>query len=77
MGEWKKVLDDNSYSAREKYESIMEQVNVMEEKAKQKEEQMKSYKKGDKSIELKGQMDKFYLESVAAKLVVLKDVILK
>lgn len=27
---WKKVLDDKSYSSRDKYESIMEQANVME-----------------------------------------------
>jgi len=38
---------------------------------------MRSYKKGEKAMELKEQMDKFYMESVAAKLVVLKDVILK
>jgi hypothetical protein len=38
---------------------------------------MRSYKRGDKSIELKGQMDKYYIESVAAKMMVLKDVILK
>jgi hypothetical protein len=37
MGDWKKVINDESYSPREKYASIMEKVNVMEEKARQKE----------------------------------------
>jgi len=31
----------------------MEKVNVMEEKAKQKESEIRSYKKGDKALELK------------------------
>jgi hypothetical protein len=38
---------------------------------------VRSYKKGERALELKEQMDRFYMESVAAKMVVLKDVILK
>ena len=38
---------------------------------------MRSYKKGEKAMQLKGEMDKYYAESVAAKMVVLKDVIMK
>lgn len=29
IGEWKKIVGDNSYSPREKYESIMEQAAVL------------------------------------------------
>ena len=55
----------------------MEQAAVMQEKSQMKEAQMRSYKKGEKALELKNEMDKYYAESVAAKMVVLKDVIMK
>ena len=42
-----------------------------------KEEEVKAYKRGEKAMQLKEDMDKYYMESVAAKMVVLKDVILK
>ena len=29
MGEWKKIIGDSSYSARQKYESVMEQAAVL------------------------------------------------
>ena len=55
----------------------MEQASVMEEKAKRKEEEMRGYRRGEKAMKLKEEMDRYYMESVAAKMVVLKDVILK
>lgn len=55
----------------------MEKAAVFEEKARQKEAQMRSYKKGDKALQFSAEMDKYYTESVSAKMVVLKDVILK
>ena len=77
IGEWKKIVGDVSYSPREKYESIMEQAAVLGEKSRMKEEQLRSYKKGEKALDLQNERDQLYAESVAAKLVVLKDVILK
>jgi hypothetical protein len=77
VGEWRKVVGDGSYSAREKYEFIMEQAAVMQEKSLMKEAQMRSYKTGERALELKEEMDRYYAESVAAKMVVLKDVIMK
>lgn len=54
IGEWKKVVGDASFSPREKYEFIMEQAAVMQEKSLMKEAQMRSYKKGERALELKG-----------------------
>ena len=55
----------------------MDQASVMEEKARRKEEEMRGYGRGERAMQLKEEMDKYYMESVAAKMVVLKDVILK
>lgn len=55
----------------------MDHVELLEHEAKQKEIQLKYIKGGDKAIDLKEELDKYYLESVAAKMHVLKDVMLR
>lgn len=55
----------------------MDHVSLLEHEAKQKELELKYMKGGAKALELKEKLDKYYLESVAAKMHVLKDVILR
>lgn len=55
----------------------MDHVSLLESEARQKELELKYMKSGKQSMEMKEKLDKYYLESVAAKMHVLKDVILK
>lgn len=55
----------------------MDHVTLLESEAKQKELELKYMRNGTRAMQLKEKLDKYYLESVAAKMHVLKDVILK
>ena len=74
---WRKIISNDSFSNKDKYASVMDHVELLEHEAKQKEIQLKYIKGGEKAIDLKEELDKYYLESVAAKMHVLKDVMLR
>jgi hypothetical protein len=50
---WRKIISQEGFSNRDKYNSVMDHVSLLEHEARQKELELKYMKGGSKALELK------------------------
>lgn len=76
MIEWKRVMEDDKFNSKDKYTFLKESISTLEHKALEKEIEARNLKKSGQELEKKDQFDKFYIESIEAKMAILNKLML-
>ena len=68
----RKIICSQGSSTRDRYESTMDHLVLLDTEAKRKETQLKYMRNGKRSMELKNELDEYYIESAYLNLKMLK-----